>query len=108
MLPRAVSELEIGMIKQFLRDVDWGQLDYLLVDTPPGTSDEHLSLVSYLSESHIDGVILITTPQEVALQDVRKEIGFCRKVGLKILGLVENMSAFVCPKWDFWSDHEVR
>ncbi|KAJ1990595.1 cytosolic Fe-S cluster assembly factor nbp35 [Dimargaris cristalligena] len=86
-----------GMIKQFLRDVDWSQLDYLLVDTPPGTSDEHLSIVSYLSESGIDGAIIVTTPQEIALQDVRKEINFCRKVNVPILGIVENMSGFVCP-----------
>lgn len=86
-----------GMIKQFLRDVDWSELDYLLVDTPPGTSDEHLSIVQYLKESGIDGAVLVTTPQEVSLQDVRKEITFCRKVGIKILGIVENMSGFVCP-----------
>jgi Mrp family chromosome partitioning ATPase len=86
-----------GMIKQFLRDVDWAELDYLLVDTPPGTSDEHLSIVQYLKESGIDGAVLVTTPQEVSLQDVRKEITFCRKVGIPILGVVENMSGFVCP-----------
>ncbi|KAF7318000.1 Cytosolic Fe-S cluster assembly factor NBP35 [Mycena kentingensis (nom. inval.)] len=86
-----------GLISQFLKDVDWGDLDYLLVDTPPGTSDEHLSIVQFLKESGIDGAVLITTPQEVALQDVRREIDFCRKVGIRILGLVENMSGFVCP-----------
>jgi len=86
-----------GLISQFLKDVDWGPLDYLLVDTPPGTSDEHLSIVQYLKESGIDGAVLITTPQEVALQDVRREIDFCRKVGIRIIGLVENMSGFVCP-----------
>ncbi|ORZ01452.1 cytosolic Fe-S cluster assembly factor nubp1-A [Syncephalastrum racemosum] len=86
-----------GLIKQFLKDVDWGDLDFLLVDTPPGTSDEHLSVAQYLKESGIDGAIVITTPQEVALQDVRKEIDFCRKVGIPILGVVENMSGFVCP-----------
>ncbi|EDR14674.1 uncharacterized protein LACBIDRAFT_292114 [Laccaria bicolor S238N-H82] len=86
-----------GLISQFLKDVDWGDLDYLLVDTPPGTSDEHLSIVQYLKESGIDGAVLITTPQEVALQDVRREIDFCRKVGIRVLGLVENMSGFVCP-----------
>lgn len=86
-----------GIISQFLKDVDWGTLDYLLVDTPPGTSDEHLSVVQYLKESGIDGAIVITTPQEVALQDVRREIDFCRKVGVRVLGVVENMSGFVCP-----------
>ena len=86
-----------GLISQFLKDVDWGDLDYLVVDTPPGTSDEHLSIVQYLKESGIDGAVVITTPQEVALQDVRREIDFCRKVGIRVLGLVENMSGFVCP-----------
>lgn len=87
-----------GMIKQFLRDVDWGEVDYLIVDTPPGTSDEHLSAVQYLSSTHIDGAVIITTPQEVSLQDVRKEINFCHKVKLPIIGVVENMSGFICPK----------
>jgi len=86
-----------GLISQFLKDVDWGSLDYLLIDTPPGTSDEHLSIVQYLKECGIDGAVLITTPQEVAIQDVRREIDFCKKVGIRILGLVENMSGFVCP-----------
>ncbi|KAK3089749.1 hypothetical protein FSP39_006178 [Pinctada imbricata] len=87
-----------GLIKQFLRDVDWGDLDYLVIDTPPGTSDEHLSIAQYLKEAQIDGAVIITTPQEVALLDVRKEINFCQKVGLPIIGVVENMSGFVCPK----------
>jgi Mrp family chromosome partitioning ATPase len=86
-----------GLIKQFLKDVEWGDLDYLIVDTPPGTSDEHLSVNSFLKESGVDGAVVITTPQEVSLLDVRKEIDFCRKAGIKVLGLVENMSGFVCP-----------
>ena len=86
-----------GLIKQFLRDVNWGDLDFLVVDTPPGTSDEHISIAQYMKESGIDGAILITTPQEVSLQDVRKEINFCWKVGINIIGVVENMSGFVCP-----------
>ncbi|KAI3403512.2 NBP35 [Candida oxycetoniae] len=87
-----------GLIKQFLKDVDWGdQLDYLVVDTPPGTSDEHLSVTSLMKEVGIDGALIVTTPQEVALLDVRKEIDFCKKAKIKILGLVENMSGFVCP-----------
>ncbi|XP_045766473.1 cytosolic Fe-S cluster assembly factor nubp1-A isoform X2 [Maniola jurtina] len=86
-----------GMIKQFLSEVDWGDLDYLLIDTPPGTSDEHLSLVQYLSAAGVTGAVVVTTPQEVALLDVRKEIQFCRKVGLPVIGVVENMSLFVCP-----------
>ncbi|CAK3932032.1 Cytosolic Fe-S cluster assembly factor NBP35 [Lecanosticta acicola] len=87
-----------GLIKQFLKDVEWGEMDYLVVDTPPGTSDEHLSVNSFLKEAGIDGAVLVTTPQEVSLLDVRKEIDFCRKAGIKVLGLVENMSGFVCPK----------
>ncbi|XP_002163109.1 cytosolic Fe-S cluster assembly factor nubp1-A isoform X1 [Hydra vulgaris] len=87
-----------GIIKQFLKDVDWGDIDYLIIDTPPGTSDEHLSLVQYLSQANLDGAVIITTPQEVSILDVRKEINFCSKVKLPILGVVENMSGFVCPK----------
>ena len=69
-----------------------------MVDTPPGTSDEHLSIVQYLSSTKVDGAVIITTPQEVSLMDVRKEINFCRKVNLPVIGVVENMSGFVCPK----------
>uniref|UniRef100_T1IU54 Cytosolic Fe-S cluster assembly factor NUBP1 homolog n=1 Tax=Strigamia maritima TaxID=126957 RepID=T1IU54_STRMM len=86
-----------GMIKHFLRDVDWESLDYLVIDTPPGTSDEHLSITNYLKTAGINGAVVITTPQEVSLLDVRKEIDFCRKVGVPIIGIVENMSGFVCP-----------
>eukprot|EP00117_Sycon_ciliatum_P045048 scpid83037/ scgid32422/ Cytosolic Fe-S cluster assembly factor nubp1; Nucleotide-binding protein 1 len=87
-----------GLIKQFLRDVDWGTLDYLFIDTPPGTSDEHISVAQYLKCTDVDGAVVVTTPQEVALLDVRKEITFCKKVGMPVLGVVENMSGFVCPK----------
>ncbi|KAF2738931.1 cytosolic Fe-S cluster assembly factor NBP35 [Polyplosphaeria fusca] len=86
-----------GLIKKFLMDVEWGELDYLVVDTPPGTSDEHLSVNSFLKASGVDGAVLVSTPQEVSLLDVRKEIDFCRKAGIRILGIVENMSGFVCP-----------
>ncbi|KAL8903520.1 MAG: hypothetical protein Q9207_003878, partial [Kuettlingeria erythrocarpa] len=86
-----------GLIKQFLKDVEWGELDYLIVDTPPGTSDEHLSVNSFLKESGVDGAVVVTTPQEVSLLDVRKEIDFCNKAGIRVLGVVENMSGFVCP-----------
>lgn len=86
-----------GLIKTFLKDVEWGELDYLVVDTPPGTSDEHLSVNSYLKEAGVDGAVLVTTPQEVSLLDVRREVDFCRKAGIRILGIVENMSGFVCP-----------
>ncbi|XP_066601181.1 cytosolic Fe-S cluster assembly factor nubp1 [Prorops nasuta] len=87
-----------AMISKFLSEVDWGNLDYLILDTPPGTSDEHLSTVRYMRQAGITGAIIVTTPQEVALLDVRKEIDFCRQSNIPILGVVENMSLFVCPK----------
>lgn len=89
------------MIKQFLMDVDWGELDYLIIDTPPGTSDEHISVVNYLKQTNlpnVDGAVIVTTPQEVSLMDVRKQIDFCRKTNINILGVVENMAKFICPK----------
>lgn len=91
-----------GMLKQFLRDVHWDRCDYLLVDTPPGTSDEHLSLASLCKP--LDGAIIVTTPQEISWQDVRKEIDFCRKVNVPIIGLVINMSEFVCPNCNLASE----
>lgn len=88
-----------GMIRQFLSEVDWGQLDYLILDTPPGTSDEHLSASTYLTNAGGRwGAILVTTSQEVALLDVRKEISFCKKLHIPVVGVIENMSSFVCPK----------
>ncbi|RWR83782.1 cytosolic Fe-S cluster assembly factor NBP35-like protein [Cinnamomum micranthum f. kanehirae] len=81
-----------GIIKQFLKDVYWGELDYLVVDAPPGTSDEHISIVQFLQATGIDGAIIVTTPQQVSLIDVRKEVSFCKKVGIPVLGVVENMS----------------
>jgi len=92
-----------GLIKQLLRDVDWGNLDILFVDTPPGTSDEHLSISHYLTDSGIDGAVIVTTPQEISLQDVRKQINFCKKINLPVLGVIENMSLFTCPKCNFSS-----
>ncbi|KAI8093866.1 cytosolic Fe-S cluster assembly factor CFD1 [Halteromyces radiatus] len=86
-----------AMIKQFLQDVYWGDLDYLLIDTPPGTSDEHIGVVEYLKAFQPDGAVIVTTPQAVAVADVRKELSFCRKVKLPILGVVENMSGYICP-----------
>ncbi|CAG8608176.1 1726_t:CDS:2 [Ambispora leptoticha] len=86
-----------SMIRQFLTDVCWGELDYLIVDTPPGTSDEHISIVESLKGVKPGGAIIVTTPQAVALADVRKELNFCKKVDLPILGVIENMSGFVCP-----------
>ncbi|KAL5475389.1 hypothetical protein EMCRGX_G025198 [Ephydatia muelleri] len=86
-----------AMIKQFLTDVLWGDLDYLVVDTPPGTSDEHISVVENLSDLRPDGAVVVTTPQGVALADVRRELSFCVKLKLPILGVVENMSGYICP-----------
>jgi Mrp family chromosome partitioning ATPase len=88
--------LKMHLIKQFLKDVDWGELDYLVVDSPPGTGDEPMSVCQLVPDA--DGAIIVTTPQEVALADVRKSINFCRTVGMPILGVIENMSGFVCPK----------
>ena len=84
------------MIKQFLKDVNWGELDFLIVDSPPGTGDEPLSIVQLLENA--DGAVIVTTPQEMALSDVRKGINFCRSLNLPVIGVLENMSGFVCPK----------
>ncbi|XP_075973901.1 NUBP iron-sulfur cluster assembly factor 2 [Anticarsia gemmatalis] len=86
-----------SMIKQFLEDVCWQDLDYLIIDTPPGTSDEHITVMENLRHVPQCGAILVTTPQEVAIEDVRKEITFCRKTGIPILGIIENMSGYECP-----------
>ncbi|XP_071617229.1 cytosolic Fe-S cluster assembly factor NUBP2 isoform X3 [Heliangelus exortis] len=86
-----------ALIKQFVADVAWGDLDFLIVDTPPGTSDEHISTVEALRPYKPLGAILVTTPQAVSVGDVRRELTFCKKTGLKVLGIVENMSGFVCP-----------
>ncbi len=87
--------LKMHLIKQFLKDVDWGERDYLVIDCPPGTGDEPLSIAQLLEDA--DGAIIVTTPQELALSDVRKCITFCRKLNLPVIGVVENMSGFVCP-----------
>lgn len=109
-----------AMVRQFMTDVLWEGIDYLLIDTPPGmctdfyffsfisplarancgmigTSDEHISLAEQLRSVSPDGAVVVTTPQAVATADVRKELNFCKKVGLNILGVIENMSGFVCP-----------
>ncbi|KAM8837773.1 cytosolic Fe-S cluster assembly factor nubp2 isoform 2-T2 [Spinachia spinachia] len=86
-----------AMIAQFVSDVAWGELDVLLVDTPPGTSDEHLAVLENLKKHRVDGAVLVTTPQAVSTGDVRREITFCKKTGVRILGIIENMSGFVCP-----------
>ncbi|MCG8639213.1 MAG: Mrp/NBP35 family ATP-binding protein [Desulfobacterales bacterium] len=86
-----------GMIRQFVGSVDWGELDFLIIDAPPGTGDEPLTVVQTIPEAL--GVI-VTTPQEVALADIRKSISFCKTVRLKTLGIVENMAGFKCPHCD--------
>ncbi|CAD7081791.1 unnamed protein product [Hermetia illucens] len=89
-----------AMIRQFLNDVAWEELDYLIIDTPPGTSDEHITVMECMREVKCDGAVIVTTSQKVALEDVRKEITFCKKTNINIIGLVENMSGFVCPHCD--------
>ncbi|XP_066239031.1 cytosolic Fe-S cluster assembly factor NUBP2 isoform X4 [Saccopteryx leptura] len=86
-----------ALIKQFVSDVAWGQLDYLVVDTPPGTSDEHMAAVEALRPYSPLGAVVVTTPQAVSVGDVRRELTFCRKTGLRVIGIVENMSGFICP-----------
>lgn len=88
--------MKMGVIKQFLTDVHWGDLDYLIVDAPPGTGDEPLSLCQLIQP--LDGAIVVTTPQKVAAVDVRKSISFCKRLDVPVLGVVENMSGFACPK----------
>ncbi|MFW6162882.1 MAG: iron-sulfur cluster carrier protein MrpORP [Planctomycetota bacterium] len=87
--------LKMGVIKQFIKDVNWGELDYLVVDSPPGTGDEPLSIAQLIPDA--DGAVIVTTPQDVAIADVRKCVNFCAKLDLAVLGVVENMSGFVCP-----------
>jgi len=87
--------LKMGVIKQFLKDVNWGDLDYLVVDSPPGTGDEPLSICQLIQDA--DGAVVVTTPQDVAVADVRKCITFCRQLKMPVLGVIENMSGFACP-----------
>jgi ATP-binding protein involved in chromosome partitioning len=83
-----------GAITQFLRDVDWGELDYLVIDLPPGTSDAQLTLAQAVP---VSGAVLVTTPQEVSLLDVEKALAMFKRMSVPVLGLVENMAGFVCP-----------
>ncbi|MFC1891879.1 P-loop NTPase [Thermodesulfobacteriota bacterium] len=86
--------LKISAIRQFISDIDWGDLDFLVVDSPPGTGDEPLTVAQTIPDAD---AVIVTTPQEVSLADVRKSINFCRQVKMNILGVVENMSGFSCP-----------
>ena len=94
--------LKMGAIKQFITDVNWGELDYLIVDLPPGTGDEALTILQLIPK--ITGVVIVTTPQDVALASVRKSINMVKEMHIPILGIVENMSGFVCPQ----CGHEVN
>ncbi len=86
--------LKHAAIRQFIGDVDWGDLDFLIIDSPPGTGDEPLTVAQLIQDAN---AIIVTTPQEVALADVRKSINFCRTLKMEIFGLIENMSGLVCP-----------
>lgn len=86
--------LKIQAIRQFIADMDWGNLDYLVIDAPPGTGDEPLTVSSTIKDAH---ALVVTTPQEIALADVRKSLNFCSHVKMNVVGLVENMSGLVCP-----------
>lgn len=87
--------MKMNVIKQLFNDVNWGKLDYMIIDSPPGTGDEPLSVVQLLPEP--TGAVIVTTPQEVSLSDVRRSIQFCNTLKLPVLGVIENMSGFVCP-----------
>ena len=87
--------MKMGVIKQLLTEVNWGDLDYLVIDFPPGTGDEPLSVAQLIPGA--DGAVIVTTPQSLSLNDVRKCINFCRQVSVPVLGVVENMSGLVCP-----------
>lgn len=86
--------LKYSAIQQFIGDVAWGELDFLLVDCPPGTGDEPLTIAQTIADAK---AVIVTTPQEVSLADVRKSINFCKTVDMEIFGLIENMSGFSCP-----------
>jgi ATP-binding protein involved in chromosome partitioning len=87
----------MGVVKKFLQDVDWGELDFLMIDMPPGTGDAQLTLVQTVP---LTGVVIVTTPSELALVDAEKGLEMYRSVGAPVLGIVENMSYFVCPHCD--------
>jgi len=86
--------LKIGVIRQFISDIEWDDLDYMIIDSPPGTGDEPLTVAQTIPDAK---ALIVTTPQEISLADVRKSINFCRQVNMQILGLVENMSGLICP-----------
>lgn len=87
--------MKMNVIKQLFEDVNWGDLDYMVIDCPPGTGDEPLSVVQLIPEP--SGAVIVTTPQELSISDVRRSIKFCSALNLPVLGVIENMSGFVCP-----------
>jgi len=88
--------MKMGVINQFLEDINWPELDYLVIDCPPGTGDEPLSIIQTIK--NVTGVVIVSTPQDVAFLDARKSIDFVNKLNVPILGIVENMAGFICPK----------
>ncbi len=87
--------LKMKLIRQFLQDIEWPSLDYLIVDSPPGTGDEPLSAVQIIGK--MDGSVIVSTPQDLSLLDARKTINFSRKVNVPVIGIIQNMTAFKCP-----------
>lgn len=85
-----------GIIQQFIKDVEWGDLDYLIIDCPPGTGDEPLSVIQIMES--VTGAVIVTTPQKLAIADVKKSINFCEKLAVPVIGVIENMSGFICPE----------
>jgi len=94
--------VKTGLIRQFLKDVAWGELDYLVIDMPPGTGDEAISVVQLIPKA--DGMVVVTTPQDVALLDSRKSVVFGAQTKIPIIGMIENMSGFICPHCKECSD----
>ncbi len=86
--------MKMSAIRQFIYDIEWGKLDYLVIDAPPGTGDEQMTVAQIIPDAY---AVVVTTPQEVALLDVRKSISFCKHVGMPIIGIIENMSGMICP-----------
>ena len=87
--------LKMLTIKQLLADVNWGELDYLIIDSPPGTGDEPLSVCQLIP--NLNGAVIVTTPQDVAILDSRKSVGFAKQLEIPFVGIIENMSGFICP-----------
>ncbi|EKE03635.1 MAG: hypothetical protein ACD_20C00174G0009 [uncultured bacterium] len=86
---------KMGIIQRFIQGVEWGELDYLIVDCPPGTGDEPLSIIQTLDT--VTGAVIVTTPQKLAISDVRKSVNFCKKLNVPVIGVIENMSGYICP-----------